>query len=787
MQYFYENLLEKFKLPLDNSILVFSILLFIILLTPIVLRKIRIPSIIGLIIAGLIIGPHGLNIIGEKHLLPSGSMKMLRDIGLIYIMFIAGLELNLGELKIFRNKSIVFGILTFIIPISLGYPICIYVLNMEHTSSLITAMMFSTHTLVAYSIVSKYGVSKNSAVAVAVGGTIITDTAVLLLFSVISAQSKNQMQGNFLITMLVSLTIFSAIMFYVIPKLTRWFFSKLESEKTSHFIFVLAVLAFSSVLAEIAGVESIIGAFFAGLVLNRLIPKQSSLMNRVEFIGNSLFIPFFLIGVGMVVNIEAFFSSTTGVFFAVVLTIFAIASKWAAAFVTQKIFRYSGTERQLLFGLSTAHAAATLAIITKGREMLHFVDGASVPVIGDDVVNGTIVLILVTCMVASFVTENAGKKQLLAQANDIGPNMPQLRSQHLLVAANELKGNEFLLDFATLVTDKRVINPISVVSVLNNDNEAESKIRKHRKNLDEFITHFSADDLSVNVMATIDHNFSSGVARMSKELVADLVVLNDSKNGNMLMRLVGDERDHLLDVCDKTVLFCQFDRPSATYDRIVLMCPPLAELEPSFSSWADRVIRYAQQLSLPVILFSTEEFKQTFVQFGNNQRMAPKLEHILIDDLEGIFLFNTTLHEDDLIVFCSARKGSISYASGIETFTSKLNKAYENNDYIFIYPSQEMTDTLSMQYDGIATAPIAKGMEAVQKIRKELGNIFNLEKEEGDVNNEIPVPKKNTASAHDARNEEHLSEKSESTNDLISDESFENGSDEEQDDDVSKA
>jgi Kef-type K+ transport system membrane component KefB len=758
MQYFYKHLIEQFQLPIHNTLLVFSILLFIILLTPIILRKIRIPSIIGLIIAGVIIGPSALGIIGQEHLVNTGSMKMLRDIGLIYIMFIAGLELNLGDFKKYRNKSYVFGFLTFIVPLSLGYPICKYVLHMEHLGSLLTASMFSTHTLVAYSIVSKYGVAKNSAVAVAVGGTIITDTAVLLLFSVISAQSTNQMGSDFILTLLFSLSIFSVIMFYLIPKLTRWFFSKLESEKTSHFIFVLAVLTFSAVLAEIAGVESIIGAFFAGLVLNKLIPKQSTLMNRVEFIGNSLFIPFFLIGVGMVVNVQVFFTSPSGIFFALVLTTFAIFSKWLAAFITQKIFKFTGTERQLLFGLSTAHAAATLAIITKGHEMVHMVNGNMVPVISDDVVNGTIVLILITCMVASFVTENAGKKQLVAEANDGTPNQPQLRSQHLLVAANELKGNEFLLDFAILVTDQRVINPVSVVSVLANDNEAEGRIRRHRKNLDEFITHFSADDLSVNVMATIDHNFSSGVARMSKELVADLVVLNDSKNTNLLTRLVGDDREHLLDVCDKTVFFCQFDRVSASYDRVVLMCPPLAELEPSFSAWADRISRFAKQLNVPIILFSTEEFKQTFKQFSDKNAMNLKIEHILIEDLEGVFLHNSKLNEDDLIVFCSARKGSVSYVSGIESFPTKINKAYENNDYIFMYPSQEASTTISSQYEGIATSPIAIGIEAVQKIRKEIGNIFNLEKEEDEVNNEVPATKKSTITP--SSDAQHSSEKS---------------------------
>ena len=468
MDDFFSHISHAFHLPLKNPVLIFSLILFIILLSPILLRRLRIPAIIGLIISGVVIGPKGFNLIGEKLMESDGAMKLFATIGLLYIMFMAGLELDMNEFRKYRNKSFTFGFLTFIIPITLGFPICYYGLKLDLTASLLTASMFATHTLVAYPIVSKYGITKRPAVAISIGGTILTDTAVLIILAIISSSANGKLDLDFWIRLISSLTIFSIIMFVFIPRIARWFFGKLESEKTSHYIFVLSIICFAAFLAEMAGVEHIIGAFVAGLVLNKLIPHSSALMNRIEFIGNAIFIPFFLISVGMVVDLKVLFHGYWALVIAGVLTSFAIFSKWFAALLTQLIFRMTSSERQIIFGLSTAHAAATLAIIMVGYQK---------EILSIEIVNGTIILILITCMVASFVTENAGRKLLIETRDDDLLHAPQKRSQHLLVATNELRGNENLLDLSILITDKTVTNPISVVSVLANDEEAEKRIR----------------------------------------------------------------------------------------------------------------------------------------------------------------------------------------------------------------------------------------------------------------------------------------------------------------------
>jgi Kef-type K+ transport system membrane component KefB len=377
-----KQLMHEFERPLQNPVLIFSLLLLIILLAPILVKRIKIPGIIGLILAGVAVGPHGFNLLAK-----TDAIKLFSTIGLLYIMFIAGLELDLNEFKKTRHKSIMFGFFTFIIPILIGFPICYNLLGYNFNASFLTASMFATHTLVAYPIVSRLGVAKDEAVAVAVGGTLLTDTAVLLILAVVKGNASPEgLSFDFWMRLLIGLTLFTLIMFLLVPRITRWFFRKLESEKHSHYIFVLSVVFFSAFLAEIAGVEPIIGAFAAGLVLNPLIPHSSALMNRIEYVGNALFIPFFLINVGMLVDMSILFKGYTALTVAGALTAGAIFSKWLAAFVTQLLFKYSPTQRNLITGLSSAHAAATIAIILIGYNL---------KILDENILNGTIILILI--------------------------------------------------------------------------------------------------------------------------------------------------------------------------------------------------------------------------------------------------------------------------------------------------------------------------------------------------------------------------------------------------------
>ena len=387
---------RQLHLPFTSPVLIFTLILFIILLAPLLMAKIKMPDIVGFILAGVIAGPYCLNLLSKNP-----AVDLLATIGLLYIMFIAGLELNLTEFKNKRKRSLVFGLLTFSIPIVVGFPVCYYLLGYPLITSVLTASMFATHTLVAYPIVSKYKIAGNEAVAVTIGGTILTDTAVLILLAVIIAAKNGALTAAFWLQLTISLSAFAMIVFVVVPKLAKWFLNRPQSSNTAQYVFIMTAMFFSAFLAQMAGLEPIIGAFTAALSLNPLIPKPSKLFSNIQFAGNAIFIPFFLISVGMIVNLHALLSGWGALTVAICLTVAALAGKWLSAYFTQKIYSYSNTQRNLIFGLSSSHAAATLAIILIGYKS---------KIIDDNILNGTIILILITCITASFITELAGKK-----------------------------------------------------------------------------------------------------------------------------------------------------------------------------------------------------------------------------------------------------------------------------------------------------------------------------------------------------------------------------------------
>lgn len=673
---FFEHLIHEFALPLENPVLVFSLILLIILLSPILLKRLSIPGIIGLILSGVIIGPHGLNILEQN-----AAIDLFSTIGLLYIMFIAGLELDLNEFKANKNKSLLFGFFTFILPLGIGFPVCYYFLGYDFNASFLTASMFATHTLVSYPIVSKLGVSKNQAVAITVGGTILTDTAVLIILAVIMGKSEGKLNQEFWITLGVSLAIFSAIMFLVIPRIAKWFFRVLESEKHSHYIFVLAVVFFAAFLAEVAGVEPIIGAFVAGLAMNKLIPHSSALMNRIEFIGNSLFIPFFLISVGMLVDLSVILSGPQALIVAGTLTVVALFGKWMASFFTQLVFRYSNAQRQLIFGLSSAHAAATLAVILVGFRA---------EILDENILNGTIILILITCIIASFATEKAAKVILIESENDHTDlkRASGFNDEHILMPFANIENVEKLLEFSIFIKDKKSPNPIAILTVVSNNDEAEVNILKARNKLEQFVKQASASEINVNVIATIDHNVASGIARIAREIMADMIVLGWPRRTGLINKLIGEKMDSILSNTTKTTFICHLEKPLVLHKRILIAVPPFAERENGYEQWFFKMINLAQELSVPIKVFCNEDSEEAIKKFIINSKISTNLTFKSFVDWDNFLELANDVEVDDLFVLISARKGSASYMNVLENLPLRLEKHFSANSRLVIYPQQ---------------------------------------------------------------------------------------------------
>lgn len=705
---FIDHLNHAFEIPLSNPVLIFALILFIVLLSPILLRRIRIPGIIGFIISGVIIGPHGLNIL-EKN----SAVDLFSTIGLLYIMFIAGLELDMEEFRKTRHKSVLFGLFTFVIPIAIGYPVCRYLLEYDTLASIMISSMFATHTLVAYPVVNSHGISKNEAVAITIGGTILTDTAVLIILAVIIGASQGELNQGFWVTLGVAFAAFLLIMFGIIPRIAKWFFQKVEGEKTAHYIFVLSVVFFAAFLAELAGLEHIIGAFVAGLALNKLIPHSSALMNRIEFIGNAIFIPFFLISVGMIVDVSVLLKGPEALFIAATLTSVAITSKWAAAWFTQVAFSYTSAQRQVIFGLSSAHAAATLAVIMVGYRY---------EIIDENVLNGTILLILVTCVVASLATEAASKKVVLAGDQDVVETSRNIaKEEQLLLPIANLNNMEALLDFATLIKSKRSPHPITVLTVVPNNEMAENNLKRARANLNSTARYASGSEIEVQMMATIDHHIASGISRAVREVGADAILLGWPSKPGIIEKMVGQKTESILNQTDASLFMCQVDKPLVLQKRIVACCPPLSESELGFDYCIEKILRLSQELTIPVCCVCDTRTQQAIVEYMHRNQSSTRIQFADYHDWDNLTGLRKFVKDNDLVILFSARQGDVSYRHTFAGIPEKIGRVYAQYNRILIFPSRRASYSLD-EYEDISTTPI------LQRIGRGIGNIFNKEK-----------------------------------------------------------
>ncbi len=444
--------------PITDPTWIFLLVLLIILFAPILLSKLRIPHIIGMILAGLTVGEHGFNILARD-----SSFELFGKVGLYYIMFLAGLEMNMGDFKETRNKALVLGLLAFIVPIGIGFVANISYLKYSVVTSVLLASMYASHTLVAYPIVTRFGISRHRSVSIAVGGTAVTDTLTLLVLAVIGGLFKGETGGFFWVWLVVKVIFLGGLIIYFFPRIGRWFFHR-YNDNVMQFIFVLAMVFLGAGLMEFVGMEGILGAFLAGLVLNRLIPHVSPLMNHLEFIGNALFIPYFLIGVGMLINLRVIFGHGDALKVAAVMIVMALTGKWIACWLTQKIYKMSVLERNLMYGLSNAQAAATLAAVLVGYNI--FLPNGE-RLLNDDVLNGTVLLILVTCIVSSLITERAARKVAMDDS-ETGKESSTATEKILISLANP-NTIEDMMNLSLMIRDTKLKDNLLALNVIGDN------------------------------------------------------------------------------------------------------------------------------------------------------------------------------------------------------------------------------------------------------------------------------------------------------------------------------
>ena len=710
-----QNFLNMFNiffnqyLPLKNSVLILALILLIILFSPLLFKRFRVPGIIGLILSGVIIGPNFLHLIESTN-----SFELLSKTGLLYIMFLAGLEIDMQQFQHNRNKSIVFGALTFLIPIIIGYVVCIYVFQFSVWPALLLASMFSTHTLVSYPIVSNMGIIKNRAVQVTFGGTIITDSAVLILLGFITNVVTGEINSFFWFRTTLSLGLLVFCTLYLLPKISRWFFRNIEAQASSHYIYVLAVVFISSYLSELAGVEPIIGAFLAGLGLNKIIPHSGILMNRITFIGNTLFIPFFLISAGMLVDLKLFFEGTSALLFAAILLLVGLLTKYIAAWVTGSIYKYSKYERNIMFGLSVSHAAATMAIIKVGFD-IHLFD--------QNVVNGTIILILISCLISSFVTERASRAIAINEKEVARKTHDKL--ERILIPVSNPDNIQRLIDLALLVKDQKSNEPIYPLSIVEDDADADEKINIVRKVIEGIVDQISSGDKKVEVLKKVDLSIVDGIARTAKAYnISDILISFKINQASSNLIFGKDLSTNLLVKTKQAIIISKILQPINTLQRFIVLLSPNSELENGFFRSATKINSLLKQLGVSIYVYGLDQTIRSFAAAINDKKQT-FYKYMPILSFNELDIINK-VKVDDLFIFLSARKQTLSYDFNLDEMPKKLNKNNEFTSFIIFYP--EIPKILQNEaINNITNTSIEKNYVKVKKITGKITGIFKKE------------------------------------------------------------
>jgi len=699
-------------LPLTDPVLKFLVILIIILVIPILSDRIKIPHLLGMILAGVIIGPYGFNLLArDSGIILSGTA------GLLYIMFLAGLEIDMNDFKKNAGKSTLLGLYGFSIPMVLGTLSGVYVLGFSIMTSVLLASMFASHTLITYPLVSKLGITKNIAVNISVGSTLITNILALVVLAVIVGMSAGVIDNNFWLILSLSFVAFSATIYLIFPIISRWFFKR-YSDNVSQYIFVLVIVFLGAVLSQLAGIEAIIGAFMAGLALNRLIPRTSPLMNRIDFVGNAIFIPFFLIGVGMLIDYRAFGNIDT-LLVAITMSIVATLGKLIAAWLTQKNFKLSKNERKLIFGLTNSQAAATLAAVLVGYNIIigYSESGEPIRLLNDSILNGTIIMILVTCTIASFATQRSAQSIALL---DLTEEEPFESTERILIPLNNPNNIEELISFSTIIKSKKNKNGLFALNIINSESAEPNAEKNARKLLEKAKIVASATDIELNPLLRYDLNIVNGVTGIIREnritdLILGLHVKYDESDSYL-----GTFTEGILSKSNISTFIYHAFQPISTIKRHLLVVPPNAEYETGFTFWLVKIWNIAENTGAKIVVYSNPKFIDLIKEI--NQKHPINIEYVEFFNWNEFLILSRDVKNDDNLVIVLSRKNFLSYHTEMTKIPMYLNKYFSSNNFVLVFPAQSIS--IHEEKVDLTNSSLIETIEKVDIIGKTIANIF---------------------------------------------------------------
>jgi len=667
-------------LRISDPVTVFALVAFLILLAPIVMGRWQLPGTIGLLLAGAILGPNALGVLARDQ-----SFILFGTVGLLYIMFTAALEIDMVVLNRSKFHSMVFGLFTFAIPQGIGTLVAHYLLGFSWPAAILLASLFASHTLLAYPIASRLGIARDPSVTTAVGGTIITDTLALLVLAVIASSVRGQVDEYFWYRLVASLGLYVFAILYGLPKLARWFFRNVGRDGVTEFVFVLAVVFGCASLSHAANSEPIVGAFLAGLALNRLIPHNSPLMNRIQFTGEAIFVPFFLLSVGMLLDLRVFLSGWRALFIALAMLITVTLTKWLAAQISSFLLGYNQAQARVVFGLSVAQAAATLAATVVGYEIGLF---------DDAVVNGAILMILVTCVIAPWQVDRYGRK--IAQNMNGTQEPTAAEQQRILAALSERSPNHHLLDLALLLRKAEQGQAIYPITVIQDSGDTAPHVPGAERVLSDAVNYLAQAEVPATPITRIDLNLASGILKARRELNASEVLMGWSEEMRAPEFLFGSLMENLLRERDFSLVVFRPRQPLNTTRRMLLAVPPEANLEPGFSAGIQLTKQLSRQLSTPVLVI-TEDVGSDQI-FSRMQKISPDCDMALGKTGPWTALtrvLKEQYRDGDLIVLLCAREGGLAWKPTMTRLPGDLAERFPQANLLFLYAREPRTDNPS--------------------------------------------------------------------------------------------
>ena len=666
--------------PITDPTLIFFVVLLIVLFAPIIMGKLRIPHIIGMVLAGIVVGKYGLNILERD-----SSFELFGKVGLYYIMFLAALEMDMEGMKKNKSRLLIYGLLTCFIPFTLTYFMSIHLLHYSAKASLLLSCIMASNTLIAYPIVSRYGLQQKPSVTLSVGSSMLSLLIALVILAGLVASFGEHDGVLFWVFFAAKFAAYCGFMIFLIPRLTRWFLRR-YSDAVMQFIFVMAMLFMSAALSQIVGIEGVFGAFFAGLILNRYIPPISPLMNRLEFIGNALFIPYFLIGVGMLINVNLLFQGGHILWVIFCIVFFGTLGKAIAAYAACLGFRLPLSSGHMMFGLTSAHAAGSIAMVMVGMNILI---GPNTYLVNDDMLNGVVIMILFTCIISSLLTDWSSQKIIL-------------RDKELPEAEDEKKGNDekilipvrypeyadSLMDLALLVRNQKLNRGLVCLNVVYDDKDMRYNQEQGRQLLDHCSQLAAATDVMTQTQVRIAANIANGIKHAFNEFQCSEIIIGMHMHPERSPKFWGEFHQSLFNGLSRQIIMARVIQPLNTIRRIQVAVPSRAEFEPGFYRWLERLSRMAGNLDCRIQFHGRTETLALINEYIQNRHHEVRADYALMNHWNEMPQLAAQISNDHMLVVITARKGTVSYKTALERLPEEITRFFSGTNLMIIFPDQ---------------------------------------------------------------------------------------------------